>query len=452
MVDANRKDSYSPLIFEVLLPIPTPGGDRIVELRGTDFLQSINIELVDSASWKGSIVLFDQQGQTLEDLIIAAQPERRILFRWGWDDGRGGIERYPLYEGHITIPKPEFTHEGVSLTLELVSHSVLDALLDKQSRSFPEGVFTISEIFELLAEKRGWKTEDRDGNNTVELTKGIIEKPLSQINESDIRFIKTKLVPEAVNQKGRGDYRFFFDPDGVVHFHTPDFIRRELAATYRVFRDSGGEVVRFSPKDDTFYMALRGAHDADYTSIDSLAGVQTARRTSGTDGIEGASQAVNDDAALLTNLRGETKAKIQVIARTERELLRKMTARFDRLRDFAYTAELEVRGTHQIQTLDRINVEWLRQDGQLHYLSGKFQVHGVQHVVDPGGWRTTFQLQRKGTRRPATGTLAERKADEKISSPETPNTRGSLQADAQAGKVNKNKSYDIRKAVRPEGG
>ncbi len=72
---------------------------------------------------------------------------------------------------------------------------------------------TISAIVEQIA-------KDADLESVVEPTK---EKyAYIQVNQSDVEFIRERLVNRAVNDKGRGQY-YLYTKDNVLHFHSPDY-------------------------------------------------------------------------------------------------------------------------------------------------------------------------------------------------------------------------------------
>jgi len=71
----------------------------------------------------------------------------------------------------------------------------------------------ISEIVKAIAEENKMES-------VVEPTEGKFM--LYQSFVDDTRFILDRLLPRAINTKGRGGY-YFFIRDNVIHFHTPDY-------------------------------------------------------------------------------------------------------------------------------------------------------------------------------------------------------------------------------------
>lgn len=438
---SNISDSYKPLVHEIIFVVGDGANARLFDIPSHEFLQSINVNLMSTGAWTGTIVLFDQDGDFIENLVLLAGRNRRVLFRWGWDDGRG-LESYPLYEGAITFYTPAFTPEGVTLTLDLISSSVIEQVLNKKNGSFEEGL-RCSDIVRRIADRNGWNhTDKRTHRDTIETTEGPLEKALSQKNESDLKFIRDKVEKEAVNIDKKA-VRFFFDRDNVMHFHSDLFLIKQdtdhhFAATYKFARDNMGEVISFQPKDTSIFKVLLGGGNADFTAIDSISGVRTQISSTQTGGLPNSRIEVGQDAGFLSPLFGEKHAKVNLIARDPRELDRLASSRHSRLRSFAYEADLQVLGTHAVQVLDHIKVDYIKRDGRTHYLSGAFHVHSVGQTVDSSGWITDMSMMRSGTRAPtdvpATGTPKQEIARE-ISGKETEKTQGSRVGEGRRGRL-----------------
>jgi len=72
----------------------------------------------------------------------------------------------------------------------------------------------ISDIIRSIAAENSWK------DLVIEPTVG--EGVYTQTFESDVEFIRNRLVRRALNSKGFANYLFYFK-DGVLHFHTPEY-------------------------------------------------------------------------------------------------------------------------------------------------------------------------------------------------------------------------------------
>lgn len=88
---------------------------------------------------------------------------------------------------------------------------------------------------------------------------------------------------------------------------------------------------------------------------------------------------------------------MNIVARNPEEVERVAAARFDDYRRIAFQANLNVRGTHRVRLTDFIRVEVLKPSGELHYLSGQFQVFKIKHTFGAGSsWTTEFEMVRGG--------------------------------------------------------
>lgn len=447
---ANISDSYKPLVHEIIFVVGKGRNARLFDIPSHEFLQSLTVDLITRGAWTGQMVLFDQDGDFIENLVLLAGRDRRVLFRWGWDDGRG-LENYPLYEAAITFYEPDFTPEGVTLTLDLIASSVIEQILDKKTRSFEEGL-RCSDIVRRIADQNNWKHVDRRTNReTIEETDLPLEKPLSQKDESDLKFIRDKVEKEAVNIDKKA-VRFFFDRDGVLHFHSDLFLIKQdadhhFAASYKFARDAMGEVISFKPKDTSIFKSLLGGGNADFTAIDSISGTKLLLKSTQTGGLPNSRNEVGQDAAFLTPLPGDKQSKINLIARDPRELERLAASRHSRLRSFTYEADLQVLGTHAVQALDHIKVEYIKRDGRSHYLSGAFHVHGISHTVDSSGWVTNMSMMRSATRAPTdvpSSQVPRQEIDREISGKETRETQGSRVGAGRRGRAGSVERHTVR--------
>jgi len=398
MSDAGLSDSYAPLVFELAMI----SGSNVISIPAHDYLQAIEIEIVsggvsEAGGWKGAVTLFDEHGGYLEDLLMAAGQTRGMLVRWGWD--RNVVNRYPTFEGGVSEYESDFSMEGLTLRVDHVPRPLLKAIQAQPAMSFAEGQ-KASDIFKEIAEAAEWVTVDEEGRSTVEETDGVLDQPLSYDNESHMRFVRDVLRPRAINADKDG-YFFYFDEDNVAHFHSGGYLgwfdpRPTLAAKYVFARDAMGQVISFAPKMGALFQSVREGGNVIASAIDSIAGSrieQTASRVSGTPGGRNISF---QDATFIDDLGDAPMQRLSLPARDEAELNRMMAARHSRYKQTEYTAELEVVGTHAVRVMDAIQVDYITQTGEMHYLSGVFIVHKIVHSVGRGEWRTTFELMRPG--------------------------------------------------------
>jgi hypothetical protein len=72
---------------------------------------------------------------------------------------------------------------------------------------------TVADIVKAIAGENGLESVVEDTDGKFILYQSFID---------DTRFIRNRLLPRAINRKGRGGY-YFFILDNVLHFHTPDY-------------------------------------------------------------------------------------------------------------------------------------------------------------------------------------------------------------------------------------
>lgn len=393
-----RPGSLANLVFE--LEIITGGTSFVVPAH--QFLQSIEIEASVGSTFTGSITLFDPEGEFLEDLFIAAGLDRGIRFRWNWD--RYGIDTAPTFEGSIITYTPTFQPQGIQLVLNILAKPVLPCVLDKRTRSYQAGSL-ISDIVLSIADERGWPTVDIRGNSTIEPTGESIDQPFSTTDESDLRFIAEQLRPQAVNAQGQGGYVFFFDQYGAVHFHTRLFLP-PLVRTYTFARDVSGEVISFSPTDNSVMASLFGSTNVAFRGQSSLNASPVGSDGTATEGLDQQPEVAEESATAIPDYGEGLHAAVNIMSRDAAELGRLAKDRRERARNATLTGELVVIGTHDVGLLEFVDVQVLRKDGTLHYLSGSYQLQKIRHTVDSSGWQTAFDVVRTGLKPSTPGTEA----------------------------------------------
>ena len=422
--------SHRPLLLEVVFL--TKGGKQSLPLQ-RDFIESIDITMKRSAAWTGTLVLFDRTGDTIFDLVTAAGNDRKIIIRWGWDDGRG-LEQYPQYISHYTMMTPEFTAQGVRITFDLLAQPAYEQATDKRTRSFEAGTL-ISDIVTQIAQDRGWSTVDARGSLTIEPTISKLTEPLVQRGESDMVFILRHVQPRAINATKAGNYRFWFDNDNTVRFHTDEYAPKgniPKVVKYRFAQDQMGEVISFTPVDHKFFTAIKGEAASVFWGIDSLNGTRIRLASTDIGGLPDSEPTVDAEGTHITRFIPKSVADAGtavvnffkgMVARTEVDFEAKVRKRYDDLRRRAYQAGLEVLGTHGAIPQDRIEVEYLSHASQLpHFLSGTFFVSEVSHSISSGGWQTSMELYRLGN--PKTDDAEEVIASVKQTAQTTPQTQG----------------------------
>lgn len=373
--------SYAPL--DVRVSLFTQAGE--VQLRQTDFFQELELELVTTGSWTGTVTLFDQTADDLITIIVGSGLERRIDFSFG----RG--PRFPEetieFTGWILKSIPNFEPHGLTLTLEVVSRSVPDDLLNRRPCYFEENL-RVSEMVNRIANDRGW-------SSVIEATGAQIPEPFSSTGESDLKFIREQLLPQAVNEQGEGGYLFYFDEAGTLHFHTPDF-EDPVTHAFVYARDSDGDVVSFTPEDSSVFSVLRGGGNTRFEGPSSIDGSQTKVTSAASTGVDSTGTTVDPSSEAVQDLGEGVHTFIDIPVRDFEELQRRAQVVFDTYSRHQFTGELQVHGTNRVRLADFVNVQYFNRVGELIFLSGDFRVFKITHSISTSEWSTSFQVVRKG--------------------------------------------------------
>ena len=361
-------------------------GGQTIPLPWHEFLTEMEVEIVSGGAWTAKMKLFDDQGDRLEKLVIAAGKDRDIDFQWGWSDANNSFQRE--FAGSIMHYVPEFMPHGTVLNFEICARSAFKQVIDKKIRSFAEGKL-VSDIVQEIADDRGW-------NTVIETTEGNVLQPFNSKGESDFKFIRDILQPQAVNSNG-ADFLCYFDPDDVFHFHSPSYTgdgQTLVQHNYRYARDSSGDVIAFIPQDNQLFGALYGGGNSLFSSPVSAEG-GTAEQE-GTQGGTGGGAPAAVDAAAQASLGDGVHAYLNIVARDGPEVERLTRARAAEFRRYAFKANLRVHGTHRVNVGHYVNVDYTKTDGTPHYLSGNFQVFKTKHTLGVGlGWTTEFEMLRE---------------------------------------------------------
>lgn len=386
---SNPVDSHSNIIADLTLLV----GGVAYDIPAHEFVQSLEVDSAADGAWLARLVLMDAR-EELEDLLVAAGQKGKLLFRWGWD-GPGGIEALPLYTSSVFSYRPTFTPQGAQYELSLLPDLHIASILDRRVRGWPEGT-ELSSIVRAIAKARGYSTKDDRGRETVQATKTLLPDALSQMGETDIKFMRDYVVPYAVDEQGRGGFQVFVDRGNALHFHNDYFVPTELAARYVAYRDVMGEVIEFSPDNAAIFASMVGAGSTVYQGADSDGGVRAEVLTDLYKGVPGVANTVLEDAGSRVDLGKKTHARVSFYERDPVLFAARVASQYAMMSRLAYTARLVVRGTHAVQAGDYVAVDYFRRNGTKHYLSGNFLVKKVLHHWSCSGWTTDFDLVRDG--------------------------------------------------------
>ncbi len=405
--DANT-DSYAPMVAEIIFV----SGGQPFSIKCHEFLEGIEMNQSAEGAWTARISLWDQTGGDLEDLIVAAGQDNEILFRFGWDGPRG-LSALPQFRGRISAYDPLYSAQGLQVTANIMPSTFAKTIIDRESLSWPKGV-KASDVFRDLAEKRGWVTTIKSGpgrgQSAIQETQSVLDET-SMAGETDTNFIHTFVLPYSSDDKGRAGFRFFIDKDQVYHFHNEHHIgTNEVVAHYQFARDAMGEVIEFEPSDMSFFTAILGGGNNLYDGVDSVGGTRTEVATDAYAGVPDQPSTVWRDGGYKTDLGSGLHGRISMTERSQELLKVRAANQYLMLSQFSYMARLKVKGTHDIDVLNVIIVDYLKRDGSRHYLSGTFLVKKITQSFGGGAWTTELELLRSGI--PLVGNAVRQQADD----------------------------------------
>ncbi len=151
----------------------------------------------------------------VDSVIRFAQSLGTPKIRYRIGVGAVGKTAYLPWQEHIIVSMGAALQGMGTSAGHLVRLNLVDALFTSSRRS--KVVARRGKISDIV------KTIAQENNLTdfvVEPTVG--EGAWIQSFVDDVDFIRKRMVPRAINDKGRGNYRFYVQ-DNVLHFHSPDY-------------------------------------------------------------------------------------------------------------------------------------------------------------------------------------------------------------------------------------
>jgi len=394
-------NSYAPLLIEIGLWVQ----GRMIPLAAHEFLQGFEIEVSTDNFLRGKIRLWDQQGDYLENLFLAAGSQRGLYLRWDWDSTftRPSVPMFFF----IVNYQPEVKPTGTAIQCDIVTTDAMSSI-QPVPIEIPRGML-IGAAMELLAKKYGYRTRRANfpQGSTIQPTRNAIADGYAFSKGETLVEVFRRLASLALDERGEGGFRVYQDHAGVLHFHTA-FYAPSISARYIYGTDPNGEVISFEMADNTIDAAFIGAGDAIHEAVDGYSG--TATQLIGTSSALGGKRGIRVEGeggvlprppaeytkkveASAQRLSSETGALVQSAETDPDTWIAKMRYRRNRLFELSYTANMVVLGTHTIDPYDRITVEVRYRGGQLHPISGLFLVNRInQRVGDGSGWRTELGL------------------------------------------------------------
>ncbi len=374
-------------------------GGESVDL--TKHLQGLELERTSHASSKGTLTLYDEEWDALEDLFMERGLHAPVTFRYGW---LGNLS--PIQHLSLGSYSPAFDHHGVTLTIDLVdSGSAVN--LKNRSSSWPPTT-RISDIVLEIAHRNNWGT-------VVEETKQYPE-PITQNNIPDTQFLIRTLHEMAVNnQAGEAGYVCYLEAaigaqkKDTLHFHTPGFgqaTKGEVARVFNFARDFDGEMLSFEPEDLQLMGASLGSRINKAEQMDTRKGAVSKIDTRDEGGLANADGSAQGDGA-ATKLNGPGKQSsihdeevphryTSRAFRTPQEQENYVKHRQMYFANLQFQAAATILGDHSLYPMQIIEINVIKSSGELHKRwSGRYTVRKVVHTIEGGSFMTNLDLMRR---------------------------------------------------------
>lgn len=349
------------------------------KVRTENYLQSLQVRK-KLGFLEGTVTLFDPAWTYLESFILDKGRKTKMKLSYGWSDNMSNLVEVTLFKY-----RPTFEDNGIKLEIDFILRQSYAATV-KRNVTFDRKK-RISDIVQEIANKNGWEAE-------IEPTRGTFDQPLAQRDLSDIAFIKNVLMNKAVNGSGVGGYRLNFEGN-KLYFHTPGFGKTKVYKTYVVNRDPNGEVISFSPRDQVGEMALLGARNLKIISFDPREKETLSYKIDHETSPEalkrqgGKVSAINDgDYVSLPN------RVIHSADTTQDELERHGIVRWCDVAVNNYEASATLMGDPFIPVFSNLEFIVVTTQGQVHYLSGNYQVKEVTDDIENGEFTSSVEMFR----------------------------------------------------------
>jgi hypothetical protein len=357
------------------------------------YIQSFQLVEKAQGSYEAEFVFFDYEWDVLEEFLLRKGMGTPVDFRFGFRDRQSQWFRMLLADY-----TPSFSNQGVVLTVPLKDGA---SLANKKTRSMGYSVDrfpTISSIVEWICEQNNWPM-------IVEPTKPH-QNPITQDNMADTHLLMHKLKDQAVNLKGIGGYVCYFEaggaqssnPLGILHFHTPTYpkaTKQEIYKTYNFAKELDGEVLEFTPKDNTSVVCMAGGKDANYECFDPRTKRRTTERRRTKD-FEGRPMIGEGSVAEPTDEPGMVNRWVTRPFDNPDELKRYAESRWAMFNNTTFTATLKLLGDPFISPLMFVRVNVIMRNGKIHdRWSGRYLVNSATHEIEAGRFTTTLELLRE---------------------------------------------------------
>jgi hypothetical protein len=231
---------------------------------------------------------------------------------------------------------------------------------------------TIGKIVESIAAENGLES-------IVEDTKGAAS--YIQNFETDLDFIVRRMIPRAVNAKGRGNYRMFMR-DNVLHFHTPDY--QAALRDFNYFNSSGSgfsltlqDNSQVSPSIDSFL-----------TSYNPYTGVTTQLKADSGNVLRLGNTLPENNSLVVDH------ATYHHSTNSTFEAVNIVQYNYDENRSSLYSVVMMTQKALFLRIGDILNLTLSPAQTKTSIWSGYYFVVGIKHLVQSGKLTSRFILQR----------------------------------------------------------
>jgi hypothetical protein len=234
---------------------------------------------------------------------------------------------------------------------------------------------TVSSIVQNIADSYGLPA-------VIEPTK--YEGLWIQSYTSDYEFIKARMMYRALNDKGRGNYKFFMR-DNVLHFHTIDYQTSIKEFGYHV-----GPGSRLILTDASQEILADGGAGFRYTIHDPYSGVMQEITEDRKNVL-----ILGNESPLTYNIKGVQKNVVaHVGANRIPELLALTNSRYEDAKSRAFRSELTIPQSVFFRAGDIVNLVVNPEVGQTTPTSGYYYVPKVVHVIDRSSLVSAITFER----------------------------------------------------------
>lgn len=314
----------------------------------------------------------DFADKVLHAMMQDASPS--IQVRLGMVSGDDSIF-LPWQEHQITFYRAIPNQDGHSIRLDTYDRLYSISRSDQKVRA-RRGL--ISTIVSQIANENGLQS-------AIETTKSNGGEIYIQSYMDDVEFIVKRLIPRAINEKGRGNYRLFIK-DNILHFHSPDFQTEIRDLDY--FNKSASTVVSFSD------------HSQINLSLGSAGAVAIVH-----DPYTGVSETVQHDPTQVLNYARVTPPLTTVVGSIEPipchvganrvdEIRAIVQNTYDKWYSSMYETMVQMERMPFVRLNDMINIVIRPDQSRSAPWSGLYSVTQAKHTVVKGSLTSEFTLQR----------------------------------------------------------